>query len=177
MIGNFTAKRRRMFLWQMLVWTLGMFIVVPMAMVGFPYLIGMPWEEYGESPLDLFQLGGILVLSLFWLVGAVAVSLAHLLNPLTPADRENGGSVADEKTALWQDLSPFQVIAAILAMLVYGYLAFVLSLTLAYAAWWLGIIAGLLFLVLGTIALRKHLDYMRRANLEKSPGRKNRNSG
>jgi len=177
MIWNFTAKRRRMFLWQMLVWTLGMFIVVPMAVAGFPYLIGMPWEEYGESPLDLLRQGAILFFALFWLVGTVVILLAHLLNPLTPEDRENGGSVADEKTALRLDISPFQVIATLFAMLVYGYLAFALSLTLASAAWWLGMIAGLFFLASGTIAFRKHLDYMRRANLEKGSGQKNRNSG
>ena len=82
MIGRFTKPRQRRYIKQMIVWTAGLFLVVPLGMIVFPYLIDMPFERYGSSPLELLRQGGAYILLLLWLSGVIAALIAHILNPL-----------------------------------------------------------------------------------------------
>jgi len=82
MFLRFTKGRRRKFLAQMIVWSVGMLVVVPFCMIVFPYLIDMPFDRYGSSPLDMFKQGGAKLIVTIWLIGFLAAFLGHLLNPL-----------------------------------------------------------------------------------------------
>ena len=72
----------------MIVWTVGMFIVVPVAMITLPYLWDMSFEKYGVPISDMFIQGGIYLLCLIWFLGAAAGFFAHLLNPLTDPEKK-----------------------------------------------------------------------------------------
>ena len=92
MIGRFTKARQRRYIKLMIVWSIGMLLVVPLGMMIFPYLIDMPFERYGSSPLELFKQGGVFSILIIWIFGAIAALIAHILNPLgkreLPASRE-----------------------------------------------------------------------------------------
>jgi hypothetical protein len=163
MIGNFTNRRKRMFMWQMFVWTLGVFIVIPAASLIFPYLIDMPLEKYGVTPGEMLP-GLVIFISILWFVGVLSAFLAHLLNPLTIDDDENCKSNTDEIQVDSADISVSKIIATITGMAFYCYMAFGLTLVLFNAVSWLGLLTGILFIVFGIIAFRQHINGMFRRN-------------
>jgi len=90
MIGRFTKERQRKFIFQMIVWSVGLFLIVPTAMIVFPYIIDMPFEKWGSSPLELFKGGGAFVgIGIIWFMGVAASLLAHILNPLKEKERDD----------------------------------------------------------------------------------------
>ena len=81
---NFTSARKRKFKKQMIVWSVGIFVLVPLGMIIFPYLINMPLGKYGSSILDIFIKGGFYILFLIWLLGVISSFIANAFNPLSP---------------------------------------------------------------------------------------------
>jgi len=73
----------------MIVWSVGIFILVPIAMIVFPYIIDMPFEKWGSSPLELFKNGGAYIIGFIWFLGVAASLLAHILNPLKNKERDD----------------------------------------------------------------------------------------
>lgn len=82
MIGRFTKARQRRWRKHMLVWSIGMFLFVPLAMLIFPYVSGMSYSRYSSSFLELLKNGGAYIILLIWLLGVIASLLTHILNPL-----------------------------------------------------------------------------------------------
>ncbi len=85
----------------MIVWSIGMFILVPLAMIMLPYLIGMSFSAYSSSLFELFfHEGGLCAILFIWTLGALASFLAHVFNPfcedeLPPLEtmQENNSSI------------------------------------------------------------------------------------
>lgn len=60
-----------------------MFLIVPITMLTLPYLMDASYEEYGLSFFRMLtEGGGLRILGLIWLLGAVAGLAVHCFNPL-----------------------------------------------------------------------------------------------
>ena len=126
---------------------------MPIGMVVSPYLVGMSWQDYGASPLSVLP-----TTLLIWSIGAIAGLIGYLFNPRKPENPEDPQLDTVRETLRATSLSPLQIITTLLVVLVYAYLAVIATLVLSSLLLWLGIPVGILFVVLGTIAFRQHLN-------------------
>ena len=97
MIGRFTKARQCRWRKHMLVWSIGMLIIVPLAMIIFPYMSGMSYSRYSSSFLELLENGGAYIILLIWLLGVIASLLTHIFNPFNDQERPAQGETSEEK--------------------------------------------------------------------------------
>lgn len=92
MLFRFTKARQKLYIKQMIVWTAGIFIIVPLGMMLMFYSINMPPDKYGISVLEMFKQGGGVLLIAIWFIGAFAAFIAHVFNPIHKNhDDDNAG--------------------------------------------------------------------------------------
>ncbi len=89
MFLRFSKQRQKKYFRQLAVWSVGMFVIVPLAIFIFPYLIDMPYESYSSSFSDLLYQGGVVVFLILWSLGAFASFLMQCLNLPTEEEKQD----------------------------------------------------------------------------------------
>jgi hypothetical protein len=71
-----------------------MFVLVPLVIILFAYYCGMPLEKWGYSPAELYW-ACVPAMAIYWVLGAIGMLLAFILNPLREDERTDDRQCRD----------------------------------------------------------------------------------